>query len=95
MELGLKEPRGLVRENYSVDSLATGIVLRETTPVPGQEVSGACSSPETGVYYTEQCLFDDQKDVWLVVIYSALPQYPKVLADCTVYYYYYYYYYYY
>ena len=51
MELGLKEPRGVVHENYSVDNLATGIVLRETSSVPEQEVPGTCSSSETGVYY--------------------------------------------
>jgi len=48
MELGLKEMRGQVRENYSVQRLATGIVLRETTTESAKEVAEAASSPESG-----------------------------------------------
>jgi len=69
MELGLKEPRGVVRENYSVDNLATGIVLRETTAGPEQAVSGsgamgACSSPETGVYYIDSVCVTTRRTSW-------------------------------
>jgi len=49
MELGLKEPRGHLRESYSVDSLATGIVLRETSTASAQETAEAHSPPEAGV----------------------------------------------
>ena len=53
MEMVLKDSSSQVRESVSVDSLATGTVLRETTthPPSNQQMNGACSPPETCLYF--------------------------------------------